>query len=327
MSSSLLLAKRRLALLCTASRRVDPWCWHTVAGAMDCYEALNEQQVDLAQQLKALVAPLVQKYPELQLFCNDWTYVRYLRARHWDLHKAHKMLAATLQWRLEYRPHDISWSEVQQEALTGKTFVSPHTDKEGRPVVIMTPRNENTKNEEGQVRFLIYCLEHASRLADEKRVGKMMWLIDFEGYSLRNAPAVRTSVGVLHILQNHYPERLGGAVCYHAPSLFSMTWKAVSPFIDPITKKKIAFVDKGPKESAEMSARFELSTLERSLGGNLKSPLFDLETYGQRMKVEDAAVASALRLVEVRSSSGSMGSNLSDASTCTRYGADTPMMM
>jgi hypothetical protein len=59
-------------------------------------------------------------------------------------------------------------------------------------------------------------------------VGKMTWLIDFEGYSLRNAPAVRTSLGVLHILQNHYPERLGGAVCYHAPGLFSMTWKVGS---------------------------------------------------------------------------------------------------
>jgi hypothetical protein len=23
----------------------------------------------------------VQKHPEVQLFCNDWTYVRYLRAR------------------------------------------------------------------------------------------------------------------------------------------------------------------------------------------------------------------------------------------------------
>ena len=32
-------------------------------------------------------------------------------------------------------------------------------------------------------------------------VGKMTWLIDFEGYSLRNAPAVRVSMGVLNILQ------------------------------------------------------------------------------------------------------------------------------
>jgi hypothetical protein len=30
-------------------------------------------------------------------------------------------------------------------------------------------RNENTQGEEGQVRFLIYCLEHAARLADEHR--------------------------------------------------------------------------------------------------------------------------------------------------------------
>lgn len=289
---------------------------------MDCYEALNEQQVDLAQQLKALVAPVVQKHSELQLFCNDWTYVRYLRARSWDLQKAHKMLAATLQWRLEYQPHAISWADVEAEARTGKTFVSPYPDKEGRPVVIMRPRNENTKGEEGQVRFLIYCLEHAARLADEKRVGKMTWLIDFEGYSLRNAPAVRTSLSVLHTLQNHYPERLGGAVCYHAPGLFSMTWKAVSPFIDPVTKKKIGFVDKGPKEALEMSERFELHTLDSFLGGSLKSNLFDLEQYAQRMKVEDAAVASALRMVEVRSSGSSMGSNLSDMSTSTRCGAD-----
>lgn len=35
----------------------------------------------------------------------------------------------------------------------------------------------------------------------------------------------QVTMHVLHVLQNHFPERLGTAVCYHAPWLFSMTWK------------------------------------------------------------------------------------------------------
>ncbi|KAF8064679.1 pitC [Scenedesmus sp. PABB004] len=263
--------------------------------SMDVFEPLSEEQLNLALQLRELVARsgLPEKHPELQLFLNDWTYVRYLRARGWDLAKAQKMLMGTLQWRLATKPQEILWAAVEKEAETGKTFVSPHHDTEGRPVVVMRPRNQNTRNEEGQVQFLIYCLEHASRAADEQRVGKMTWLLDFEGYSLRNAPAVRTSLSVLHTLQNHYPERLGGAVCYHAPTLFSMTWKAVCPFIDPVTKRKITFVEKGPTEAAEMAARFDPATVEPCMGGAAPGPLFELPSYRARCEAEDAAVAAA----------------------------------
>ena len=59
-------------------------------------------------------------------------------------------------------------------------------------------------------------------------VGKMTWLIDFEGYSYRNAPPISMAMKALNILQNHYPERLGLAVCYHPPRLFQLTWR-VSP--------------------------------------------------------------------------------------------------
>ena len=42
--------------------------------------------------------------------------------------------------RLETRPHAITWEQVEREAATGKTFVSPFPDRERRPVVMMRPR-------------------------------------------------------------------------------------------------------------------------------------------------------------------------------------------
>jgi hypothetical protein len=60
-------------------------------------------------------------------------------------------------------------------------------------------------------------------------VGKATILVDYEGYSMKNAPAIKTSISCLHIMQNHYPERLAVALCWHAPTLFSVTWKVCTP--------------------------------------------------------------------------------------------------
>ena len=64
-------------------------------------------------------------------------------------------------------------------------------------------------------------------------VVKMTWLVDFVGYSLRTAPPVRTQIQTTQMLQNHYPERLGLAVCYHAPRLFSLAYN-VSPSMEAV---------------------------------------------------------------------------------------------
>uniref|UniRef100_A0A7S3R0U0 CRAL-TRIO domain-containing protein n=1 Tax=Dunaliella tertiolecta TaxID=3047 RepID=A0A7S3R0U0_DUNTE len=255
---------------------------------------LTEKEQELVEQLKEEVRPVVQADHALQLFCNDHTYVRYMRARSWDLKKATKMLLATLEWRKDYKPHLIRWEEVKPESVTGKQMIYPVPDKSGRPIVLMRPRLENSKQTERQIKFLIYHLEIASRMADRTGVGKMCWLLDFTSYSLSNAPPLKVSITCNNILQNHYPERLGLAVCWHAPTLFSMTWKAVRPFIDPNTQKKIHFINEGPKEPEEMNARFHMEDMEECMGGGKKGFAFELGTYERRMLEYDADVEAEL---------------------------------
>jgi hypothetical protein len=95
----------------------------------------------------------------------------------------------------------------------------------------------------------------------------------------------------------------------------------VSPFIDPVTKKKVAFVEKakaGPNPSKAaatpasdaadadvivdgggdgaavggLEARFRLEHIEECMGGCLKGSLFDLAKYRARMMVGRAQGSS-----------------------------------
>ena len=69
--------------------------------------------------------------------------------------------------RKSYRPGHITWDDIKEEATTGKQYICSCPDREGRPVIVMRPRNENTKNAERQMKYLVYHLEMASRMADE----------------------------------------------------------------------------------------------------------------------------------------------------------------
>ncbi|KAJ1454113.1 CRAL-TRIO domain-containing protein [Pelagophyceae sp. CCMP2097] len=214
---------------------------------------------------------------------------RYLRARGGDSAKAKAMLVSTLEWRRKLKVGTLvedSFETIKLEAC-GKTFVmpSPHLDVDGRTVVVMRNRLENTMSHDGNVTHLIYQMERAVKAARATQHEKWVLLIDFEGYSMRNAPPMKTSKATLGLMQHHYPERLHRAVLVDAPWLFNAAFKVISPFIDAVTKEKLVFVrgDAAAKR-AKVAALVPLENVEACMGGN-STYSYDAQAY----LAEDAA--------------------------------------
>jgi hypothetical protein len=114
-----------------------------------------------------------------------------------------------LNWRKEFKPHEIDPEEVKSEAMAGRQFFNGF-DKRGRPILYLIPGRDNpwTKGVEHQLKFVVYNLEKAIQLMPPG-VETMVIVIDYKGMSLFNSPSPTTGRKFLSILGDHYPERLG----------------------------------------------------------------------------------------------------------------------
>ncbi|GER41992.1 Sec14p-like phosphatidylinositol transfer family protein [Striga asiatica] len=245
---------------------------------------LQQAKID---EVRRLIGPLSGK---LALYCSDASIARYLRARNWNVKKAVKMLKATLKWRLEFKPEDICWDDVAAEAETGKIYRSNYKDKYGRPVLVMRPRCQNSKSIKGQIKYLVYCMENAI-LDLPQGQEQMVWLIDFHGFSLSNI-SIKVTKETAHVLQDHYPERLGVAILYDAPRIFEPFWMVAKPFLEPKTANKVIFVYADDQNTTKiMHNLFDMELVESAFGGKDDSD-FDITKYAERMREDDKKIPS-----------------------------------
>lgn len=246
-----------------------------------------EEEQNKIDEMRKLIGPLSGK---LALYCSDVSISRYLAARSWNVKKAAKMLKTTLKWRLDYKPEEIRWDDVASEAETGKIYRSNYKDKLGRPVLVMRPRCQNTKSVKGQIKYLVYCMENAVVNLPEDQE-QMVWLIDFHGFNLSNI-SIKVTKETAHVLQDHYPERLGIAILYDAPKVFEPFWKIAKPFLDPKTASKVKFMySDDPNSKKMMEELFDMSLVESAFGGDDKAD-FDVNKYAERMREDDKKLSS-----------------------------------
>lgn len=186
------------------------------------------------------------------------------------------MLQNTLDWRQKMGLQNFieEWKETMQlENATGKTYIRGY-DKSGHPIFIMRPKFENTNNHEGNIRNLVYTMERAIACMEKTGVEKLCLLIDYDGYSIFNAPPMKTSHEVLSILQDHYPERLYRAYCVKPPMVFYGFYRVISPFIDPITAEKIVMITSSMMNDPnnQLHREIDIEILEEAFGGTESRP-------------------------------------------------------
>ncbi|GAB5592602.1 hypothetical protein Unana1_07502 [Umbelopsis nana] len=246
------------------------------------YSSLDEVQSgkldSLKEYINSIVLPESDPYHQKEkLFLSDLTFQRYLRARKFDLEGAKKQLEGTLKWRRSYRPDEIDPESVKFEQSSGKMYLNGF-DKHGRPLCYMKPRYENSKDGIRQIKNIVFNLELAASLMPEN-AHTMDIIVDFRDASSGNTPGVGMAKQFLDILGNHYPERLGVAFLVHTPWFFWTTFKLISPFIDPVTRAKIRFVDmkdaKADQKNEKSSEWVQLTDfvdkdqLESDFGGDI----------------------------------------------------------
>ncbi|KAF8779837.1 hypothetical protein HU200_002102 [Digitaria exilis] len=268
--------------------------------------ALYEEQKSKISKVRSELGQLSRKSA---LYCSDASIARYLIARNWDVKKATKMLKKTLKWRSEYKPDEIRWvspffftyaalkeviviihDDISDEAETGKIYRSDYFDKSGRSILVMRPGCQNTKNANGQVKYLVYCMENAILNLPQGQ-DQMVWLIDFAGFNLGNL-SIHVTKLTADVLQGHYPERLGVAILYNAPKFFEPFWKMASPLLEKKTRNKVKFVYSDRPESMKIiEDLFNMDELECAFGG--KNPAtFNINDYAMRMREDDKKMPS-----------------------------------
>ncbi|KAH3666689.1 hypothetical protein WICMUC_005506 [Wickerhamomyces mucosus] len=214
-------------------------------------------------------------FEEEKIWLSKECLLRYLRATKWKVSEAIKRIELSLGWRREFglipsyknQNVEILTSDlISHENSTGKSVILGY-DKTSRPILYLKNGRQNTKPSIRQVQNLVYFLESTITFMP-KNQEKIALIIDYKHYNVEGTtakiPSLSISKQVLHILQTHYPERLGKAFFANIPYLAYSFMKIMNPFIDPITREKIVL------EEGKFTEFIDNEQLDKDYEGLLK---------------------------------------------------------
>jgi len=229
------------------------------------YKILNGRYGNLTNEQEQLLRALILRVKKEGLFCEErhdiHYFLRFLRARNFDLEKTYHMFYNCEKWRKDNKIDDIyknfTFPELSKVEKIYPKFYH-NVDRLGRPIYVEQFGRFNIKKlfecttEERLLKFFILDYETGLHQrfpscsnAAGHHVETGLTIMDLKDVSLfQFSKCFNFIKKTSKIASDYYPECMGNLFVINTPKAFTMCWKLIKGILDPVTAEKIQILGK-----------------------------------------------------------------------------------